>query len=342
MLTSDRDMSDGRAYENVPIDSWTKRFGASVCYLSPRNRRIWKLAQLVREDDSDCVYLNGLFEADTIGLLAWHRLGFFSGKRVIVAPHGVLDPGALRYKRHKKRMFLSLARMVGLGKGTVWHATTEQEAAAVRRYFGPIGNVRVVPVLGAIPDQCALESHRPKRSGELRLAFYSRISPKKNLPGALEILKHVRVRVDFDVYGTIESKLHWRTCVEKEKELPGNVRMRYHGELSPEDVGRKLSKYDLFFLPTFGENFGQVISEALAAATPVLISDKTPWTGLTQAKAGWAFPLSNREAFVRELEAVAEMDEKDHISWRKGAVRFAKARSADPDTLRSYMELFSG
>jgi hypothetical protein len=41
-----------------------------------------------------------------------------------------------------------------------------------------------------------------------------------------------------------------------------------------------LAEYDLFLFPTLGENYGHVISEALASGCPVVISDQTPWRNL--------------------------------------------------------------
>ena len=54
----------------------------------------------------------------------------------------------------------------------------------------------------------------------------------------------------------------------------------------------------MFFFPTLGENFGHVIHESLAAGTPVLISDQTPWVGLSEKGAGWELPLDNKSAWV--------------------------------------------
>ena len=45
----------------------------------------------------------------------------------------------------------------------------------------------------------------------------------------------------------------------------------YLGAVLPENVQGILSKYDLFVLPTRGENYGHVILESLATGTPVLM-----------------------------------------------------------------------
>ena len=44
---------------------------------------------------------------------------------------------------------------------------------------------------------------------------------------------------------------------------------------------------DIFVLPTRSENFGMVVAEALANATPVICTTGAPWAGLEAAGCGW-------------------------------------------------------
>ncbi|MEZ5591148.1 MAG: glycosyltransferase [Gammaproteobacteria bacterium] len=48
-----------------------------------------------------------------------------------------------------------------------------------------------------------------------------------------------------------------------------------------------LESADLFVLPSFSENFGVVIAEALAHGVPVITTRGTPWKGLLQHGCGW-------------------------------------------------------
>src|SRR3546814_12203947 len=110
-----------------------------------------------------------------------------------------------------------------------------------------------------------LPRHERAAEGPLRITFLSRISPMKNLLFCLETLARVHVPVVFTIYGPREDHEYWQRCEAAITALPSHVVAVYGGSIEPSDVVPALSRPDIFFLPTFGENYGHVIAEALAA-----------------------------------------------------------------------------
>src|SRR4029077_18366186 len=117
--------------------------------------------------------------------------------------------------------------------------------------------------------------------------FLSRITRKKNLHIALELLQQVDGSVTFDIYGPVIDPAYWRECVAVIERMPPNVAVTYRGAIAHDDVASALSGYHFFLLPTASENFGHAIVEALAAGCPLVTSDQTPWTALRQRGIGW-------------------------------------------------------
>jgi glycosyltransferase involved in cell wall biosynthesis len=338
VVTRDRDLGDQGPYPGVPA-GWTRVAGAPVRYLSPAEQRPGAMARALREARPEVLYLNSAFSpAFTLLPLLLRRAGRIPRVPVVLAPRGELSEGALSLKRPKKVAFLRMARATGLYRGVLWQASSELEAAEIRRWFGAGARVLVAPDLRERP--AAPPPPAPKRPGELRAAFLSRITGKKNLAGALEMLAGVRGRVRFTVYGPVEDAAYWERCRALIAGLPENVRVEHAGPLPPGQVNAALAAHHLFLFPTLGENFGHVVLEALLAGLPVLTSDRTPWGGLEAAGAGWALPLEQPERFAAVLQAYTELDGDGHAGRSAAARAFGEAAARDESVLEANRALF--
>jgi len=162
----------------------------------------------------------------------------------------------------------------------------------------------------------------------------------KNLQFALEVLLRVRTRVCFNIYGPKEDCAYWKKCEKTISSLPSNISVTYNGEVRHDDVVRSIGGNDLFFLPTCGENFGHVIFEALDAGMPVLISDRTPWVDLEEAKVGWAIPLDNLQKYVDVIHEVSGWGADKFADVNGRAKAYARARAEEPNALFANRVLF--
>jgi glycosyltransferase involved in cell wall biosynthesis len=310
VLTRDRDLGDAAPYPGVPADAPVRVGKAEVRYLPPEQLSLAGLARAIRTASPRVLYLNSLFSpAFTLRPLLLRRLGVPGRSPVVVAPRGELSPGALALKGGKKTAFLRLARAAGLYRGVLWQASSAEEAAEIRRWFGAGADVFVAPDLPAPPPPFP---PRPrKRPGELRVAFLSRISRKKNLDGALRLLEGLEGEVRLDVYGPPEDAAYLAECRALAARLPPSVRVEFHGPVPPEQVPARLAAAHVFLLPTRGENFGHVVLEALLAGCVPVISDRTPWRGLAEQGAGWDLSLEDGEGFRRALQRCIFMSEAE-------------------------------
>lgn len=343
IVTADRDIGDTEAYPGVCSDAWTDVGNAHVMYLSPKGQSMAALCRLLRNTRYDILYLNSFFSpVFSIKPLVLRALGLVPQTPVILAPRGELCKGALQLKTSRKKVFMFLARALGLHRGVVWAATSWEEAEALRRHLGPAATVMEAPNLPPLPDTGgrSVVPVENKTPGYLKVVFLARISPKKNLRWALETIAGVKGRVELDIYGPIEDRKYWAECQATIDRLPSNVLVRYLGTLPHEEVGAVLSQYHLFFLPTLSENFGHGILEALLAGRPVLVSDRTPWRGLAAKGLGWDLPLENPEAFRAVLQQCVDMDAPEFEAMCRRARAYALACSRNDTAMRLNRELF--
>jgi glycosyltransferase involved in cell wall biosynthesis len=203
------------------------------------------------------------------------------------------------------------------------------------------GPARVTPNIPARVEVAPedLENKPPKKTGEARFVFLSRLARKKNLDFALELLAETEGEIVFDVYGTPEDRQYVDLCTGLMDRLPTNVKARFLGPIPPDRVQATLLDYHFFLFPTLNENFGHVILEALLAGLPVITSDQTYWRNLEHSTAGWDIALEDRAEFLRRLGDCVALDEGEYGRMSRSAQDLARAYVKDPRAVEGTRQL---
>lgn len=343
IVTSDRDFQDQSPYPNLVADQWLQVGKAQVIYRSGSQQTIAATRRLMQSTKHDMLYLNSVWNVrcSTLPLLL-NRFKMAPQHPVVVAPRGDLSAGALSIKAYKKRPFLALMKKFDLYRDVIWQASSPAERQNILNSVGPLARILIAPNLPA-PAPIASQPLRktaPKKPGELRMVFLSRIVPMKNLDGALRILAGIDGRITFSVYGPQEDREYYNKCLRLARELADNVTVEFLGPVVHQEVGKVLAEHDLFFLPTLGENFGHIILEAMSAGCPVLISDRTPWRNLADKGVGWDVPLEEPDVFQAIIQRCVDMDDREMSTMSARASEFALARTSDGAALDSNVKLF--
>lgn len=345
IITADRDSFDRDAYANVKIDGWNTVGKAKVFYASHSNLSLVNLAHLIRKTPHDALYLNSFFNpCFSLRPLLLRRLGLIPDRPAVIAPRGEFSAAAIELKFWKKRPYIAFSKALGIYRNLTWQASSEYEVLDIRKAVGATAErIIVAKDLPAATDDAMAEEIQNGRKPEapLRVCFLSRITPKKNLDYALRVFSEIKTPLEFHIYGVIDDEAYWKSCQKQINQLPKHVAVRYHGLIDHGDVAKTMTKYDLFFFPTRGENFGHVIFEALAAGVPVLISDQTPWRNLEALGVGWDLPLSDIEKFKEVIKEQALLDDDMRMSQRHRAKQYAKLISADKNVLNDNLSMFT-
>lgn len=325
ICTQDHDFGCKDIYIDIETEKWIQVGKAKVMYVSTKCYRN-KIKKLY--DEFTTIYSCGLFEFNSIILLCIHRQKKVKNKAIYIAPMGVFSEGALNSKRIKKQIFLSTFKYLGMFQEIVWSFTSGLELNDARRSLGNrcISNYIIaedLPKKVDFADEIKRVQQKNIEENELKIVFLSRICPKKNLSYCLDILEEFdNQNIIFDIYGIKEDEVYWNYCETKIEKF-NNVKVRYCGEVVPDNVVEVFSQYDVFLFPTKGENFGHVIYESLSAGCVPIISDKSPWVDLDKFKCGFVVSLCEKEEFVNTLKRYFELKKENRREYSIAAIKYA-------------------
>ncbi|PZO54474.1 MAG: glycosyl transferase group 1 [Phormidesmis priestleyi] len=248
----------------------------------------------------DIAHIHALFSPVSTAaatVCRWRKLPY------IMRPLGTLDPADLKKKQRVKQLYAQLLERPNLAGAAAIHFTSELEAKVSER-FGVSTLEMVIPLgvaLPTLPDrtaaQAAIRAQFAIPSERPIVLFMSRIDPKKGFDLLLPALTNLHQR---------QQPFHLLLCGANPQDRAYENRIReqietsawaqwatFMGFISGDLKAQVLSAADLFVLPSYYENFGIAVAEAMAAAMPVVISDQVHiWPAIAQANAGWIVPTA--------------------------------------------------
>lgn len=342
VLTKNHDAGDLTVYPNTVTGKWNSVGKAQVRYLGADEQHLWSMCRILNNTHYDILYLDSVLAEFTLKVLLLRKMRLLPNKPIIIAPRGHLNCGALQIKPTKKHLFLKAAKFLLLYEDIYWHASNEEEKIDILREIQPRHSANIWTISNLPTRSLAeqLKSSAPKVRGQARLLFFSRISRKKNLHFALELLYQIEGKIELDIYGQIEDYTYWQYCLSIVEQLPTDIRVDYKGIAPFENVAELFAGYHLMILPTLGENFGHVILESLSAGCPVLISDQTPWKDVRSQKVGWDVSLISPDEFRSVLREIVDMDTEDFVAISKRAQQYGTRYTKNSDLIEQTKHFF--
>lgn len=205
----------------------------------------------------------------------------------VLSPRGMLEPWSLQYRGAKKKLAWYAYQRTNLQKVDMFHATSLMEAESIRA-CGLKQPIAVIPngvePAPVRPLDTALVTHEPVTKTAL---FLSRINPKKGLPMLIDAWRALNPHGwELHIAGNDDAKhLPELEAMVASYGLEGVI--RFTGALFGAEKDAAYRNADIFVLPTYSENFGIVIAEALSYGVPVITTTGTPWQDLLQENCGW-------------------------------------------------------
>lgn len=204
---------------------------------------------------------------------------------IIYSTHGMLEPWIMKrhaYTRKKPAMLLYQRRALNMADCII--ATSESEKGHIKE-LGIKSDIRVIPLGIEINKYTFKKSWVKKKT----ILFLSRLHVKKGI----EILLHAAygikdILTDYNIIIAGEGDKKYTLKLKKlVNELKLNDIISFAGGVYGKEKIRLLQQADILVLPTYSENFGIVVIEALACGTPVITTTGTPWKELYDRNCGW-------------------------------------------------------
>ena len=229
---------------------------------------------------ADVIHLMAVYSFPTIPTLLTCKM---IGKPVVWSTRGMLQRWEGNRRRTLKTIWESICQIVSPNR-LVLHATSQEEATENERRLPGVETV-VVPNGVEISKNVANTRHNEW----LRLLYLGRIDPKKgieNLLRAYQIVSEDLGTMSHLVIAGAGEQRYSETIRKLIEELGLAQKVKMVGHVVGDAKEMLFQTSDVVIVPSYTENFGLVIAEALAHAIPVIASRGTPWKCLEDVGCG--------------------------------------------------------
>lgn len=281
VISTDRGLDD--AYTS---DIWHSINGINVIYCS--NKFVY-FRELIRElDRASVIHLNSLFYWRS---LLCYIISLLSRKEIIWSVRGELHQRAMINRNFLKTLVLRFLRLSSIK--VRFHGTSMEEMRLISKNFPK--NSRLL-----VPNYIPI---RPKKIVEKKgqILYLGRLNRIKNI----EFLIETYLKCKFDEkIELIIAGLGEKSYVNKLKSLiPESYegKIQFIGEIKGLAKEKLIVESSILALPSFSENFGNVVLEALSHGTPVVCSVHTPWEQLVKYNCGYHLELVESK-WIKVLE----------------------------------------
>jgi glycosyltransferase involved in cell wall biosynthesis len=216
----------------------------------------------------------------------------------VLSVHGMLLPWARQNKRLRKDMAWALYQRRDLLRASKLHVTSRAEQKIVAGIAGAQA-VAEIPFGVDLPTLPA-----PTEGSDKTLLFLGRLHRVKNLEALINAFVEVAPEGwALRLVGPDEEG-HRAKLEALVAELGAHHLVSFAGPAYGPEKERELARARALVLPSFSENFGAVVAEALAMGRPVIASRGTPWQALDDARCGWWVP-PEQSSLARAIDQLA-------------------------------------
>jgi glycosyltransferase involved in cell wall biosynthesis len=324
-------------YQGLPVIFFSRQWNEAFKYSHPLAR--WLDNNV---DSFDVVHIHAVFSHSSI---AAARSCLRKMVPYIVRPLGSLDPWSLKQKRFAKNILWRMAVKEMLQGASAVHYTTAGEKRLAEDGLGinsgvvvPLGVQQHVPT----PEPDGFQPGISLLGNSPYVLLLSRIHQKKNIESLLEAFSFVTERTQYRGWKLVvagDGEPHYVNGLKELARQCCGERVLFTGWLDGKRKTAVLKGASLVVLPSYQENFGLSVVEAMASRIPVLVSTQVNLSEeISAAGAGWIVDLergSLQEALAEALE-----DREERVKRGISGENLVRSRYTWPAVAKSLHELY--
>ena len=221
-------------------------------------------------------------------------LSILTRSSYIISPHGSLEYSAMLHKSLKKKLswYLYQKYIISSAKGIVVNSLKEYLRL---RELGIKGNIAVIENGVEVPEK-SLDKILSEKKLSKKALYFSRIHPIKGLIELIDAWSksdaYLKYEYILDIYGNSDDDEYYSKVKDRIHQLGLQNSVFLKGGVFDDKKWDVYDAHDFFILPSYCENFGIVVLEALYAGLPIITTTGTPWKILEEIGLGKVIPLS--------------------------------------------------
>lgn len=289
----------------------------------------------------DVVHTHGLFSfAPTVA--AWAAR--LRGVPYIMQPHGMLSRYGLSTRRPRlKQISASIIEETNLARAGAVLFTTQAELDEARNQAFTFRGV-VIPIgLEAIPPTplSCKDALEPHLAGRTIFLYLSRIDPKKNIETLIDTFAMspaLQSSCVLLIAGT-GSPDYIETLQQRAKRSGGGQVIHWLGHVEGARKAAAFAMADVFVLPSYSENFGIAVVEALLAGLPCVLGKGVALSDVISKSGAGVTIEPNTNELVRALEKL-HCDQQLRLGMASKAQRTAQQYFSSESMAQSMIGLY--
>ena len=318
------DPSDGEklSVEGLKAEFFTTSLG------SHRFRYSRSLSRAIRNriKQYDLVLLSGLYLFPNTYAAYYCRK---QGVPYILLPYDSYNPEKIHHNSFQKSIYRWLFDDTLAHGAALIQAANEAERKQIISYFKSEDKVFVaaygfnVEVFAKPQPPELFDKLVPWSSDNKKTILYlARISKTKGIETLIEAFIRCSNKspdLRLLIVGPIWEQAYLNTLVSRYKTLIDRSLIHFTGMVSKEEKYACFQNSDIYVLPSYSENFGITVLEAVANGLVPIVTDSVPWEELQTSNAGYRVPTRDVDAIASAIENYFQLPESSQLLMKENA-----------------------